>query len=58
VNEIQLEIRDIEQKIQNLEDTLDAISPTNVIYPALMLELQDLREQLEPVKALAIKFNL
>jgi hypothetical protein len=58
VTEIQEEIQQIEQQIQALEDTLEAISPTNVIYPALLLELQDLKDMLEPVKNLATKFDL
>lgn len=58
MNEIQLEIQDIEWKIQDLDSTLEGISTQHVMYPALYLELQDLKDQLARVKDLATKFDL
>lgn len=55
---IQDEVAEIEARIQELEDVLEAISSNHVMFPALFLELQELKDLIRPLKDTVIKHNL
>jgi prefoldin subunit 5 len=58
MSSIQDDIEQVETRIQELEDMLEGISLTHVMFPALFLELQELKDSLQPLKELARKYNL